>query len=63
MSGLRKSFVNNSLALIKLSKTQLSRMVQARGILPFSSISNPENLTNSIDTKINKGFIYRIIKK
>ena len=33
VSSLRKSFSNNSSADIKLSKTQLSKMIQSRGIL------------------------------
>ena len=33
VSNLRKSFTNNSSADIKLSKTQLSKMIQLRGFL------------------------------
>ena len=33
VSSLRKSFTNNSPADIKLSKTQLSKMIQSRGFL------------------------------
>ena len=33
VSNLRKAFANNSSANIKLSKTQLSKMMQSRGFL------------------------------
>ena len=33
VSNLRKPFANNSLTDIKLSKTQLSKMIQSRGFL------------------------------
>ena len=53
-----KSFANNSSANMKLSKTQLSLMVQSGGFLPSLL---PQ--FNEFNTKINKGFIYRRIEK
>ena len=41
VSKIRKAFANDSLANIKFSKTQLSKMIQSGGSLPFTLNENP----------------------
>ena len=40
VSNLRKAFTNNSSTDIKLSKTQLSKMIQSGGFITWSAIKN-----------------------
>ena len=58
VSRLRKSFVNGPLANIKLSKTQLSKMVQLRGFLAllliFTAIKIEEIYQGKISTLAKK---------
>ena len=63
VSSLRKSFTNNSSADIKLSKTQLSKMVQLGGFLgkllgPLLKIGLP--LTKTVITPLAKSVVIHL---
>ena len=58
-----KAFANNSLANMKLSKTQLSRMMQSEGYLcPLSLVANSKKIV-LLNSGRNNGFTYSRITK
>ena len=49
VSYLRKAFTNNSSTDIKLSKTQLSKMIQSGGFITWSAIKNSITINKKCD--------------
>ena len=58
-----KAFANDSLANMKLSKTQLSRMMHSEGYLcPLSLVANSKKII-LLNSGLNNRFTYSIIRK
>ena len=58
-----KAFANDSLANMKLSKTQLSRMMYSEGYLcPLSLVANSKKII-LLNSGLNNRFTYSIIRK